>query len=148
MKELADEKNSFMSLGTCFARAFHSKVETFKIFDDYIASEILSEEEKQYFFGSFCRSRQCYFSNFKGNDIDSIRLVINSKILGDVLSRSKLCEEIISQEVRGGVKKYLNIGAGYDTFAYRCNYSELSVCEIDIDTVINDKNKRFGLKSI
>lgn len=137
------KKNDFMSLGTCFARAFHSRVETIKIFDDYLAEKILSEQEYQYFANNFYRSRQYYFPQFKGNQNDSIRFIINNRILGDILIRSKMCENLILQEITSGVKKYLNIGAGYDTFAYRYDNNDFSVCEIDMENVINDKKIRF-----
>ncbi len=137
------KKNDFMALGTCFARAFHSEVETIKIFDDYLAKRILSEQEYQYYADNFYRSSQYYFPQFKGNKIDATRLVINYRILGDILIRSKLCENLVLQEMTKGLKKYLNIGAGYDTFAYRYVNNDFSVFEIDMENVINDKKIRF-----
>ncbi|AKJ27582.1 class I SAM-dependent methyltransferase [Caldimonas brevitalea] len=62
---------------------------------------------------------------------------LNSKvwrrIRGDVVARSRITEEALDEAVQRGVRQYVVLGAGLDTFAYRNPYpaSALRVFEVD-----------------
>jgi methyltransferase (TIGR00027 family) len=45
--------------------------------------------------------------------------------------RSRLAEDTLAQAVAGGVRQYVVLGAGLDTFAYRNPYPDLRVFEVD-----------------
>jgi methyltransferase (TIGR00027 family) len=48
-----------------------------------------------------------------------------------VVARSRYAEDMLARAVAGGVKQYVVLGAGLDTFAHRNPYPELGVLEID-----------------
>jgi methyltransferase (TIGR00027 family) len=48
-----------------------------------------------------------------------------------LIARSRFAEDHLAQAVANGVKQYVLLGAGLDTFAYRNPYPELRVFEID-----------------
>ena len=45
--------------------------------------------------------------------------------------RSRLAEDMLAQAVAAGVRQYVILGAGLDTFAYRNPYPALRVFEVD-----------------
>ncbi|MCW7536880.1 class I SAM-dependent methyltransferase [Aquabacterium sp. A7-Y] len=55
------------------------------------------------------------------------------RIRADVVARSRIAEEALDEAVRRGVRQYVVLGAGLDTFAYRNPYpaSQLRVFEVD-----------------
>src|SRR5437762_3580660 len=48
-----------------------------------------------------------------------------------VAARSRFAEDHLAQAVAGGVKQYVVLGAGLDTFAYRNPFPDLRVFEVD-----------------
>jgi methyltransferase (TIGR00027 family) len=48
-----------------------------------------------------------------------------------VVARSRYAEDNLSQAVEAGVRQYILLGAGLDTFAYRNPYPQLRVFEVD-----------------
>lgn len=45
--------------------------------------------------------------------------------------RSRIAEEALARAVKAGIRQYVLLGAGLDTFAYRNPYSDLRVFEVD-----------------
>jgi len=45
--------------------------------------------------------------------------------------RSRVAEDALAQAVAAGVRQYVVLGAGLDTFAYRNPYPALRVLEVD-----------------
>jgi methyltransferase (TIGR00027 family) len=48
-----------------------------------------------------------------------------------LVARSQYAEENLKRSVEGGVRQYVLLGAGLDTFAYRNPYDQLRVFEVD-----------------
>jgi methyltransferase (TIGR00027 family) len=48
-----------------------------------------------------------------------------------LVARSRYAEDLLARAVAGGVRQYVLLGAGLDTFAHRNPYSELRVFEVD-----------------
>jgi methyltransferase (TIGR00027 family) len=48
-----------------------------------------------------------------------------------LVARSRYAEDNLKKAVEGGVKQYVLLGAGLDTFAYRNPYAQLRVFEVD-----------------
>ncbi len=48
-----------------------------------------------------------------------------------LVARSRYAEDNLARAVASGVKQYVLLGAGLDTFAYRNPWPELHVCEVD-----------------
>ncbi|HKD55398.1 MAG TPA: class I SAM-dependent methyltransferase [Steroidobacteraceae bacterium] len=51
-----------------------------------------------------------------------------------VVARSRLAEDMLHEALQRGVRQYVVLGAGLDTFAYRNPYPELRVFEVDHPT--------------
>lgn len=63
-----------------------------------------------------------------------------------VLSRARYCEEQLVQGVAGGIRQYVLLGAGFDTFALRADdrFSALTVFEVDTPESQAVKRKRVA----
>lgn len=62
-----------------------------------------------------------------------------------VLCRSRYTEECLTQAVRAGVRQYVVLGAGLDTFAYRSDLAQgMRVFEVDHPTTQEWKRRRLG----
>ncbi len=48
-----------------------------------------------------------------------------------VVARARRAEDVLAESVAAGVRQYVVLGAGLDTFAYRSPYSEVRVFEVD-----------------
>lgn len=58
--------------------------------------------------------------------------------------RSRLAEEALAQAVAAGVRQYVVLGAGLDTFAYRNPYPSLHVFEVDHPATQGWKRQRLA----
>jgi methyltransferase (TIGR00027 family) len=108
---------SLAAYSVAIMRAAHQILDNPKVFEDPIAlkivgtqgdSEIHSEERK-----------------FKTR--------LHSYLRGIVVARSRFVEDELSLAIRRGIRQYVILGAGLDTFAYRNPYSSngLKVFEVD-----------------
>jgi methyltransferase (TIGR00027 family) len=57
--------------------------------------------------------------------------------------RSRIAEEEVAAAVARGVRQYVIVGAGYDTFAYRNPFAELRVFEVDHPSTQREKRRRL-----
>jgi len=65
-----------------------------------------------------------------------------------MVARSRYAEEQLAATVSRGVKQYVVLGAGLDTFAYRNPYPDLQVFEIDYPATQGWKRQRLEAGSI
>ncbi|NEX62212.1 class I SAM-dependent methyltransferase [Noviherbaspirillum galbum] len=67
-----------------------------------------------------------------------------------LVARSRLAEDELAAAVKRGVRQYVILGAGLDTFAYRSPYSpgQLRVFEVDHPTTQASKRKRLHAAGI
>lgn len=130
-------ESSLTSLISAFGRAYHSKYDTPKIFNDSIVNKLISEDEL-----SAIRKKLINGIDFFNRDIgerfrdepeEILKWITQIQISPLPLSRSTYCENVLLNEIKLGVKQYVILGAGLDTFAYR--YPELknslNIFEID-----------------
>ena len=62
--------------------------------------------------------------------------------------RSRFAEDALAAAVADGVRQYVVLGAGFDTFAYRNPYPELRVCEVDHPDTQAIKRQRLAHSGI
>ena len=63
---------------------------------------------------------------------DSVKRPYSAALRSFMVARARLAEDVLAAGVRErGVKQYLVLGAGLDTFAYRNGYEEVRVFEVD-----------------
>jgi methyltransferase (TIGR00027 family) len=64
-----------------------------------------------------------------------------------VVARSRIAEDELSAAVSRGVRQYVILGAGFDTFAYRNPYSGSGLRVFEVDTPATQEWKRRRLKA-
>jgi methyltransferase (TIGR00027 family) len=57
--------------------------------------------------------------------------------------RSRVAEDALSEAIVAGIRRYVILGAGLDTFAYRNPYTELQVLEVDHPATQEWKRRRL-----
>lgn len=130
---MIDKQESTTAKLCSFARAFHSNYEKQKVFDDYLAFDLMGKEEydeigqlieHEYDITAFDAGRS--FSSAK------IRASLNRYISPIPLSRIAYAERELDLFVRErGKCQYVICGAGMDTFAFRNANPNIMIFEID-----------------
>jgi methyltransferase (TIGR00027 family) len=146
---MKENQASFTALSVAYMRAYHAIYDTQKIFDDFLAYDLIPEEkraliEQHLIEQNLPLNQQLnYFKHttLHSNDTPisaSLRQVINNAIneqgwTAQLFSRARYAEDALESAIKQGVKQYVNLGAGMDTFAFRRPemLEELEVFEID-----------------
>ncbi|MGA3080081.1 MAG: class I SAM-dependent methyltransferase [Terracidiphilus sp.] len=104
-------KASKTALGVAIRRAAHQLMDRPPVLDDPIAVRLV---------GSGYRGKLGRASHRVGRDFRAFMAV-----------RSRYAEDRLAEAVAAGVRQYVVLGAGLDTFAYRNPFPELRVFEVD-----------------
>ncbi len=139
-----NDKN-MTALVSCFARAYHSKNNKVKVFDDYFAEKILSDNEYNSISNNMTNGISYFNPNFKGTEKEALKWIVDNQLSPTTLGRSAYTERMLENAIRTGTKQYLIFASGYDTYAYRQNdYNiDFKVFEIDQPFMIDDKMNRI-----
>lgn len=126
---------SMTAIMTAYIRSFHALYDTPKIFDDFLAYHLLSEERRAIIEQALIASLQFNETNVKAlspQQMASLAGLLQFMGASIVLSRSRYTEDKLETAVEQGVKQYIILGAGMDTFAFRrLKLMELQVFEVD-----------------
>jgi len=132
---MKENQASFTALMVAYMRAYHSTHETPKIFDDFSAYDLIPEEKRSLI--------EQYLTPWvkQVNDSEGIELCFNQKMISEFLikginnvaSRARYAEDNLAKAIQQGVKQYVILGAGMDTFAFRRPemLEKLEVFEVD-----------------
>jgi methyltransferase (TIGR00027 family) len=132
---MKDDQASFTALMVAYMRAYHSTHETPKIFDDFLAYDLIPEEKRSLI--------EQYLTPWvkQVNDSEGTELCFNQKMISEFLiqginnvaSRARYAEDHLEKAIKQGVKQYVILGAGMDTFAFRRPemLEKLEVFEVD-----------------
>lgn len=134
-------EQNMTALVSLFARAYHQKEKEVKIFEDDFSTKLITD--KEYKMIGLNMSQGIHFSNpnFKGNQKEALRWIVDYQLSPSVLIRSALCKEVIDEMLEKECKQYLDFASGYDSFAYMYQH-KMKVFEIDKQEVIDDKKQR------
>jgi len=113
---MIDGRRSGTAERVAIRRAAHALCDRPVIFDDPLAMRILSEE------GAAHARRE-------GADQEQHPWMRGLRIF--VAARARFAEQELKQAIEQGVRQYVVLGAGLDTFAYRNPFSDLRVFEVD-----------------
>lgn len=106
---------SMTALVSAFARAYHTRREGAKIFDDKYARLLLSTEEHEQI-GAHMASGVSFFDPaFRGDAGDALRWVMDGYLSPTPLARTAFAAEELA---RSGAEQVLSLAAGYDTVGY------------------------------
>ena len=132
---MKDDQASFTALMVAYMRAYHSTHETPKIFDDFLAYDLIPEKKRSLI--------EQYLTPWvkQVNDSKDTELCFNQKMISEFLmqginnvaSRARYSEDNLAKAIQQGVKQYVILGAGMDTFAFRRPemMEKLEVFEVD-----------------
>ncbi|RXT06977.1 class I SAM-dependent methyltransferase [Ammoniphilus sp. CFH 90114] len=143
-------ESSLTSLISAFARAYHSKYDTPKIFDDFIAQDLLLQEEfsniSQYMIQGFSFFNQDRTEKFRDDPDEKLKWIIQVQLSPTPLARAAYCEKVLLNEMSLGLKQYVILGAGLDTFAFRHPEwkGSLEIFEVDQPATQEFKKSRLA----
>jgi methyltransferase (TIGR00027 family) len=137
------------ALGTAYIRAYHAAHDQPKIFDDFLAQQLIPREECQ-------RVEERYLKMLQLLDPDKARAcsdrasalaaAVQAGVAPPiVLGRARYAEDHLEQAIDQGVRQYVILGAGMDTFAWRRPdlLEQLQVFEVDHPATQTFKRRRL-----
>ena len=127
---------------SCFARAYHRRTNAVPVFDDTAAEALLGEDFPQ-ITQSMKDGAAFFLPGFTGTPEEALRRIVDGQLAPSVLARSAYCEDALAREIDRGCRQYVIFAAGYDTFAIRSGEKNLSVFELDLPEMVNDKRMRI-----
>lgn len=131
------------ALVSCFARAYHAKHNSHCIYKDEAAQKILTAEEYAAVSKNMADGIKFFNPDFTGSDAEALRWIVNNNLAPTVLGRSAFCERLLENALLIGFRQYLIFASGYDTSAYKDEYKNMLVLEIDRAEMIDDKRARI-----
>jgi methyltransferase (TIGR00027 family) len=141
------EQSNMTALVSAFARAYHSKNNEIKVFDDSLAAKILTEKEYWQISSSMVQGIHYFNPDFIGSYKEALRWIVDNQLSPSPLGRAAYTEKMLENAVKIGAKQYLIFAAGFDTFAYRqpIYANKLEIFEIDRPLASVEKQKRAKL---
>lgn len=142
-------ESSVTSLISAFGRSYHSQFDTPKIFNDYIAKDLISEKEfndiKENMVQGIHFFNKDIAQEFEGNTEEILKWITQVQLSPIALSRAAYCEKVLLNEVTLGLTQYVILGAGLDTFSFRHPELEnsLEIFEIDHPATQEFKKQRL-----
>ena len=128
---------SMTALVSAFARAYHTRREGAKIFQDKYAGLLLSNKEYQQIGTHMAAGVSFFDPAFRGDADAALRRVMDGYLSPTPLARAAFAAEELA---RSGAAQVLSLAAGYDTVGYD---SGLPVFEADRPEVLADKRSRL-----
>jgi methyltransferase (TIGR00027 family) len=138
-----DNQASFTAMTVAYMRAHHSKHATDKIFDDYLAYELIPTEKRALIEQYLIEQNMILDQKFENTEYAALQYeqTITPELLrqatsgleGFFNSRARYAEDALKELIKKGVKQYVILGAGMDTFAFRQPemMEHLEVFEVD-----------------
>jgi methyltransferase (TIGR00027 family) len=143
------DESSLTSLISAFGRAYHSQFDTPKIFNDYIAKDIISQKEfndiKENMVQGIHFFNKDIAEKFKEDTDEILKWITQIQLSPTPLARAAFCEQVLLHEIMLGLKQYVILGAGLDTFCFRHPElkNTLEIFEIDYHATQEFKKKRL-----
>ncbi|MDR5588934.1 class I SAM-dependent methyltransferase [Clostridium aquiflavi] len=139
------EKKSMTALISAFSRAYHSIQNTEKVFDDYLAKDILTQNEYEEIVSNMSKGIKFFNPSFEGTQDEALRFIVDNQLSPTPIGRAAFTEKSLENAVKIGAKQYLIFAAGYDTFAYRQPdwAKNIQIFELDHPLTGIDKQKRI-----
>jgi methyltransferase (TIGR00027 family) len=151
---MKNNESSVTSLVSAFARAYHSKFDTPIVFDDYIVNDLISPQEFSFISENMKQGIQFFnrdiAQKFQDNPNEILRWITQVQLSPTPLGRAAFCEDVLRNEVMLGLKQYVILGAGLDTFCLRHpEFNEsLEIFEVDHPATQEDKRNRLDLANL
>ncbi len=141
---------SMTALVSAFSRAYHFKNNTVRIFNDSIASSLISDEEYNMISHNMSKGINFFKPDFSGSQEQALRYVVDNYLSPSPLGRAAFCEDLFNSYISYKDIQYLIFAAGYDTSAYKQlkNSNNIQFFEIDHPLTALDKKQRLEKSNI
>src|SRR6478672_12912029 len=121
------QRDEFMGLYPARQRAAHQMLDNPKVLEDQLALRIIGAEAE-----SSLRSNLAQFQK-----------PAERAFRAAVMVRNRYAEDELARSIQRGVRQYVILGAGLDTFAYRNRFPLLRVFEVDHQATQAWKRRRL-----
>ncbi|MBJ6765841.1 class I SAM-dependent methyltransferase [Myxococcaceae bacterium JPH2] len=142
---MSESTPSVTALISAFTRAHHARNDTPRIFDDFLAEQLFAPEEWATI-SQHLGSAAAYFApeDWVPGMAPAVALARSMRALGASisLSRARYTESLLVASVPEGIAQYVILGAGLDTFAYRCPESARQVRVFSLDHPVTQADMR------
>ena len=147
---MEDSRVSVTALITAFVRAYHATHDDPKIFDDFLAPQWFTEQERLFFSKNLAASLSFFDPDLAAkcpDEASALACVMRLQSAPITLSRSQYAEDALTQAADQGVRQYVILGAGLDTFVFRKPemLRQLDVFEVDHPATQADKRRRLAV---
>ena len=136
------------ALVTAYIRAYHAAHDEPKIFDDFLAHRLITVAGRRTFQFRLIDPLQSTEPDLVNSYFDPTSALPwwVRVIAGAVLSRARYGEDSLEEAIRHGVRQYVILGAGMDTFAFRRLdlFEQLQVFEVDHPETQSFKRRRLA----
>lgn len=142
-------ESSLTSIIAAFGRAYHSKYDTLKIFDDFILKDLISQKEFSDISENMIQGIQFFNKDialrFQNDPDEILKWITQVQLSPTPLARAAYCEKVLLNEVMLGLKQYVILGAGLDTFCFRHPElkNSLEIFEVDYPATQDFKKKKL-----
>ncbi|PFK43286.1 SAM-dependent methyltransferase [Bacillus cereus] len=143
------DTSSLTSLVSAFSRAYHSQFDTPKIFNDYVAKDLMLQREwndiKENMVQGIPFFNKDIAQKFEDHPEEILKWIVQVQLSPTPLARAAYCEQVLRNEMMLGLKQYVILGAGLDTFSFRHPEWEnvLEIFEVDHPATQQFKKKRL-----
>lgn len=144
-----ENTSSITALMSAFGRAFHAENEEHPVFRDYLAKELMTDEEYKTVGGYILSGAQFFEPEIIPSMQEPkslLRRIVNVHISPSPLCRAAYTERALKTDTLTGARQYVILGAGLDTFAFRELefLSKYKVFEVDHPLTQADKLERIS----
>ncbi|MGD1153718.1 MAG: SAM-dependent methyltransferase [Syntrophales bacterium] len=122
---------SVTAQGAAMHRATHQILDEPRVFDDSLAMRIIGAESS-----AALQTNPQQFAPSPGSDL----------LRAFIAARSRYAEDVLGESVRKGLRQYVILGAGLDTFAYRNQYTQARLHVFEVDHPATQSWKRARLQ--
>jgi methyltransferase (TIGR00027 family) len=145
-----EDRASITALITAYCRAYHATHDSPRIFDDFLADRMFSEEEHATFdrnLAGLLKVINPERAATQPDQAEALASVMQTHSGPITLSRSRYAEDRLATAIEQGVRQYVILGAGFDTFAFRRPdlMDRLRVCEVDHPATQALKHERLAM---
>jgi len=135
---------------SCFARAYHYANNRAHVFGDIYAKALLGDDY-DIIANHMTQGIPFFLPDFTASAEEGLRKIVDEQLSPSVLGRSAYCEAMLQNEMRLCTYQHVIFASGYDTTGMNRIYRFLSLYELDLPEMIEEKKKRVeaaNLKSI
>lgn len=142
-------KGAITAIVTAFGRAYHSLYDEPKIFDDFLAKDMMTQETFDFISHSLASSLSFFDPETAARMLpenEALAYVMRAQSAPISLARARYTEDYLETAVAEGFTQYVILGAGMDTFAFRRPdmLEHLRVYELDQPVTQGYKLARIG----